>query len=65
MNYDLTKTINSKIAGLKEEVRSLPSGGGIEILKMDLENIQRSVGDLIQNINEVYYTLMGLDPDRF
>lgn len=61
----LTKTINNRISELKNEVRKLPTGGGLEVLKIDLKNIEITIGNLIQKINDVEYSVTGLDPNRF
>lgn len=53
MKDDLTKIINDKIASLKDEVRCLPGGGGLEVLETELQHIQNNINSLIQKINEI------------
>lgn len=63
--HNLTETINNKINDLKIEVNRIPGGGGLEILKIDLQNIQSTINSLIKKINKIEYSLTGLDPNRF
>ena len=62
---NLTRSINNRIDKLKNEVNNLPGGGGLEVLKVDLQNIQRTIDNLMNKIDEVEFTITGLDPKRF
>ena len=62
---NLTRSINNRIDKLKNEVNNLPGGGGLEVLKVDLQNIQNQINNLINKIDDVEYSVTGLDPKRF
>ena len=62
---ELTNCVNDQISDLKTAVKNLPSGGGLEILKIDLRRVQQNINNLIKKINEIEFTITGLDPDRF
>ena len=62
---ELTNCVNDQISDLKTAVKNLPSGGGLEILKIDLKKIQMTINNMLKKINEIEFTVTGLDPNRF
>jgi len=58
---DLTQVINKKLSALQADVNSLPTGGGLEVLRTTLMGLQDKVSTLVAEIDH----LNGLkDPEK-
>ena len=50
---ELTEVINNKIQDLQTEVNQLPGGGGVEILRVRLQEIRQGLKEFIARLDEI------------
>ena len=53
MNQELTEIINNRIDQLKNRVKEIPSGGGLESLRLKLDDIQENIKSFVSLLNEL------------
>ena len=53
MQQNLTANINNRLSALQADINSLPSGGGLEVLRSSLEDLVEKVNAFVGDIDRL------------